>query len=115
MGYRAKSLHLAAQQIAGGEVDLAQAAKLDDEEARRFLCRFHGVGPKIADCVLLFAFDRMGAFPVDVWIERILRDRYFSASRKPPGKAQLERWAQRHFGECGGLAQQFLFHHARKG
>ncbi len=114
MGYRAKSLILAAERLASGELNLDQARALDDRGAREFLCQFHGVGPKIADCALLFGFDRLAAFPVDVWIERILRQRYFPRRRKPLSTPKLEAWAKEHFGDYGGLAQQFLFHYARK-
>tara|TARA_R110002096_G_scaffold4493_27_gene20987 strand:+ start:8310 stop:9161 length:852 start_codon:yes stop_codon:yes gene_type:complete len=115
LGYRAKSLHLAAESIASGATDLEAARTLGNEEAKAFLCQLHGVGPKIADCALLFGFDRLSAFPVDVWIERILRERYFPRRRKPLSKKELEKWALKHFGDYGGLAQQFLFHFARKG
>ncbi|MEM1297252.1 MAG: DNA glycosylase [Verrucomicrobiota bacterium] len=115
LGYRAKSLFLAADAIAGGQIDLRDAEGLPNEDAKAFLCQMHGVGPKIADCALLFGFDRLSAFPVDVWIERILRERYFPRRRKPLSKKELEKWALQHFGDYGGLAQQFLFHFARKG
>jgi N-glycosylase/DNA lyase len=62
---------------------------------------------------MLFAYERLRAFPIDVWIERVLRDQYFSGSNKPTA-AQLRDFASRHFGEHGGYAQQYLFHHARK-
>lgn len=115
LGYRAKSLNLASEALASGQVDLADAEAMPTAEAKAFLCQLHGVGPKIADCALLFGFDRLSAFPVDVWIERILRERYFPRRRKPLSKKELEKWAFKHFGDYGGLAQQFLFHFARKG
>lgn len=114
-GYRAKSLIKAAERLAGGEVRLEDAAKLDDDAARAFLCDFHGVGEKIANCTLLFGYGRLEAFPVDVWIERILRERYFEdadASEVP--NQQLRTFVAEHFGPFGGYAQQYLFHFARK-
>jgi N-glycosylase/DNA lyase len=71
-----------------------------------------GVGPKIANCVMLFAYERLRAFPIDVWIERILRQQYF-ARRKKITTRQLREFSQTYFGEHGGYAQQYLFHHAR--
>jgi hypothetical protein len=71
-----------------------------------------GVGAKIANCVMLFAYERLRAFPIDVWIERVLREKYFP--RK--GKATVQRlreFSETYFGEHGGYAQQYLFHYAR--
>lgn len=116
LGYRAKALHLAAQRVASGEADLEAARDLDDESLRDFLLQFYGVGEKIAHCVMLFAYGRMSSFPVDVWIERILRERYFAGTRsKDVTKGELVEFAASHFGKYGGYAQQFLFHYARKG
>jgi N-glycosylase/DNA lyase len=72
--------------------------------------RLHGVGEKIANCALLFGAGRWEAFPIDVWIERILRQLY----RKRVKGAKLHAWAGRHFGPHAGYAQQYLFHFARK-
>jgi N-glycosylase/DNA lyase len=113
LGYRAKNLLAAARMIAAGEVDLARIEKLDDERAVEELCRLPGVGEKVANCVLLFAYGRLAAFPIDVWIERVLRELYFKRKRKVTAK-QLKLFSQKYFGRFGGYAQQYLFHHARK-
>jgi len=70
------------------------------------------VGPKVADCVLLFGYHRFDDFPIDTWILKILESTYGLTgwSRK-----QLEQFVQAHFGDLGGLAQQYLFAHARVG
>ena len=116
LGYRAKSLHAAAQRVASGEVDLEAASHLDDRELQELLVQFYGVGEKIAHCVMLFSYGRMASFPVDVWIERILREKYFAGKRsKEVTKRELIEFAALHFGKYGGYAQQFLFHYARKG
>lgn len=111
LGYRAKSLHLAARAIAGGGIDLA-AIEADPsmDAARDSLMQLHGVGEKIANCALLFGAGRWGAFPIDVWIERILREQY----RKRLRGEKLQFWAMKHFGPNAGYAQQYLFHFARK-
>ena len=70
LGYRAKTLLGAARMIAEGEVDLGAVAKMNDDAARAELCRLPGVGEKVANCALLFGFERLRAFPIDVWIER---------------------------------------------
>ncbi len=111
LGYRAKSLHLAARAVAAGEIDLAAVEREPSlERAREELMRLHGVGGKIANCVLLFGAGRWDAFPIDVWMERILREHYRKRLKGP----KLQAWAGRHFGPHAGYAQQYLFHFARK-
>ena len=77
LGYRAKNLLARARQVACGDVDLEQLATLPDVDLRALLCELPGVGAKVANCVMLFAYERLGAFPIDVWIERVLREKYF--------------------------------------
>jgi N-glycosylase/DNA lyase len=113
LGYRAKNLLGAARLIAAGEVDLAAIATLDDAAAHAELCRLPGVGPKVANCALLFGFERLRAFPIDVWIERVLRTLYFPRKRKVTTQ-RLRDFSASYFGSYGGYAQQYLFHHARK-
>lgn len=111
MGYRAKSLHQAALAVAEGRIDLASLQDATDlSRAQATLLELHGVGEKIANCTLLFGCGCWGAFPIDVWIERILRQLY----RKRLKGARLQQWAVDHFGEHAGYAQQYLFHFARK-
>lgn len=112
LGYRAAFLHRTAMDIADGGFDLAGVAALPDEEARTALCQLHGVGEKIANCALLFGWQRLAAFPVDVWVERVLRQLYFPETPDIKSKA-LRDFARNHFGPAGGYAQQFLFHQAR--
>jgi len=113
LGYRAKNLLGAARMIAAGEVDLAAVARMEDEAARAELCRLPGVGEKVANCALLFGFERVRAFPIDVWIERVLREIYFPRKRRVT-VARLRAFSASYFGAYGGYAQQYLFHHARK-
>jgi len=113
LGYRAAHLLGAARKIAGGEVDLQAIAKMDDDAAREELCRLPGVGVKVANCALLFGFGRLRSFPIDVWIERVLRETYFQKKRRVTAK-RLRDFSASYFGDFGGYAQQYLFHHARK-
>lgn len=112
LGYRAKNLLASARMVAAGEVDLEAIRALDDQAAHHELCRLVGVGPKVANCVLLFAYERLSAFPIDVWIERVLLTLYFARKRKVTPK-RLRDFAATYFGPYGGYAQQYLFHHAR--
>src|SRR2546428_3249642 len=113
LGYRAKNLLATARLVASGDVDLGKLAALSDIDLRVRLCELPGVGAKVANCVMLFAYERLGAFPIDVWIERVLRERYFPPALKLKAK-RLEAFTQQYFGGHGGYAQQYLFHHARK-
>ncbi len=112
LGYRAAFLHRTAEALSTGEMDLSSLPGCTDAEARALLKRCHGVGDKIANCVLLFACERLAAFPVDVWIERVLRQLYF-ANKRNVTTERIVKFAATHFGPYGGYAQQFLFHLAR--
>jgi N-glycosylase/DNA lyase len=111
MGFRAPSLLAAAQQVAEGGLDLERLRQLPLAEARAELMKLRGVGGKIADCVLLFAYGFDSAFPVDVWVERALRELYFPRRRVTEKK--LRHFAATHFGPQAGYAQQYLFHYMR--
>ena len=112
LGYRARNLLKAARSVAAGEVDLEGIRGLPDDAARAELMQLGGVGEKVANCVLLFAYERVRAFPIDVWIERVLREAYFQRKRNVTAR-RLREFSQKYFGEFGGYAQQYLFHHAR--
>jgi N-glycosylase/DNA lyase len=113
LGYRAKNLLATAKLVASGDAKLTTWVTLSDEDLRERLCELPGVGLKVANCVMLFAYERTRAFPIDVWIERVLRETYFPRTRKLT-TARLREFSAKYFGEHGGYAQQYLFHHARK-
>jgi 3-methyladenine DNA glycosylase/8-oxoguanine DNA glycosylase len=112
LGYRAKNLRATARLVSSGQADLEAWSALSDAELRKQLCALPGVGPKIANCVMLFAYERLRAFPIDVWIERVLRQHYFSRRKKMTAQ-RLRQFSETYFGEHGGYAQQYLFHHVR--
>jgi len=112
LGFRAGNLLTTARSVADGALNLEAIREMPDEAALAELRRAPGVGPKVANCVLLFAYERLGAFPIDVWIERVLRERYFLSKRRVTAKG-LQEFAAAYFGANGGYAQQYLFHHAR--
>jgi N-glycosylase/DNA lyase len=111
MGFRAPNLLATARKIAEGEVNLEQLHNLPTEEARAQLDSLPGVGRKIADCVLLFAYGKQSAFPVDVWVMKALQQLYFP--RRKVKLERLHRFAATHFGPNAGYAQQYLFHYMR--
>jgi N-glycosylase/DNA lyase len=112
LGYRAKNLHASAQLVSSGEADLEAWSELSDAKLRKELCALPGVGPKIANCVMLFGYERLRAFPIDVWIERVLRQQYLPRRKKMTAQ-WLRDFSESYFGQHGGYAQQYLFHHAR--
>lgn len=98
-GYRAKYLEKLAKGVASGEIDLEKIKNLPLEKARKELLNIYGVGIKVANCALLFGFGFYDAFPVDVWMKRVME--YY-----PDGLPKC-------FDGIGGIAQQYLFHWAR--
>jgi len=111
MGFRAKYLSAVAHRVASGELELQKIQQLPRSAAREELTKLPGVGEKIADCVLLFAYDFPTAFPIDVWVARALSQFYFKGRHTRPH--ELRQFADRHFGPNAGYAQQYLFHHIR--
>ncbi len=112
LGYRAKNLLATARLVSSGVIDLEASSALSDVDLRKNLCRLPGAGAKIANCVMLFAYERLRAFPIDVWIERVLTEKYFPRTKKVTAQ-RLREFCETYFGEHGGYAQQYLFHHAR--
>lgn len=100
-GFRAKYISDAAKRVASGETDLGLIAAMDDEAAREELMKICGVGPKVANCALLFGFHRLSSFPIDVWIKRVL-DKYY--------KNGIDLG---DLGDYAGVAQQYLFYYER--
>ena len=99
-GFRAKYICDASVKTATGIVNLAEIAQMPIEDARTALKGICGVGPKVAECVLLFGMHRTEAFPVDVWIKRVLAEYY------PEGFPE-------YLSSNAGIAQQYLFHYIR--
>ena len=110
LGYRAGNLLKTAQLIAEGRVDLERLASMSTPTLRKSLQTLPGVGVKVANCILLFAYERLDAVPIDVWIHRILLQMRNGRDGTP---AQLARYARRRLGPRAGYVQQYLFHHYR--
>ncbi len=100
-GFRVRYILDAAKKAASGEIDLAAVDKMSCDEGREYLKQIVGVGNKVADCVLLYAYHKTEAFPTDVWIKRIVAEYY--ADGLPDC-----------MGEHKGIAQQYLFEYFRK-
>ena len=99
------------------EVDLEDMEKNPNtREVREQLLTLSGVGPKVADCILLFStLKRFEVFPIDVWVRRVMNDLYIKQEdENKVSKKQIERIAQEKFGDLAGLAQQYLFYWRRE-
>lgn len=111
VGYRA-SFIMDAARVVSTEADFLQSvANAPYEDAAGLLTSIKGIGDKVADCILLFAYARDGVVPYDVWLRRICVDLYDQRSQAP--YKELRAWHSEHFGPLAGWAQQWLFCHAR--
>lgn len=111
-GFRAKYIINACQMIKSGEINLSEFKNMSTQQVRDKLMSIKGVGPKIADCVLLFSQGRTEVFPTDVWIKRVMNYFYF---KEEVGIKEIHLYAYEKFGDLAGLAQQYLFNYARMG
>ncbi len=88
--------------------------KRDYSDAKEELMELPGVGPKVADCVLLFSLEKLNAFPIDVWIAKVLKENYIEVgSGKNINYKNMLEFAQKYFNPYAGYAQQFLYHWRR--
>lgn len=119
LGYRTPYVFKTACAISNREQWEDTIASMSFEAARRELMKLSGVGPKAADCILLFAFQKYESFPVDVWIRRIMQQHYIRTLKTDAALTGREydlirRFAREHFGEFCGYAQEYLYA-ARRG
>jgi N-glycosylase/DNA lyase len=126
LGFRAKYVKATAQKIVDENFDLNSLRQLPYLEARSKLLEFMGVGLKVADCVLLFSLDKTEAFPVDVWVKRVILNHYCdklapelvkrlqSRSTLTNGEyLKIGDFARSYFGQYAGYAQEYLYHWER--
>lgn len=111
VGYRAKYIIKAAEMILN-EIKIENLAKMSYDEAFETILQIPGVGPKVADCILLYGFNKGEAFPVDVWIKRIVCELYFGG--KDISVPKIREFGMEQFGKYAGYVQLYLFHYARK-
>ncbi len=117
LGFRDIRLYETTQMILNKEVDLEKLRKNPNtQEVRNELLKLSGVGPKVADCILLFSdLKRFDVFPIDVWVRRVMNDLYIKESDESKvSKAKIEKLAEEKFGDLKGLAQQYLFYWRRE-
>lgn len=110
-GYRCGYIQRTAADVAAGVFELPKLAGLDTADARNYLLQLHGVGCKVADCMLLYSGTKQDVFPTDVWVKRVMEELYF---KREASFKEVQQFAAEHFGEYAGIAQQYLFYYARE-
>ncbi|HAA81363.1 MAG TPA: 8-oxoguanine DNA glycosylase [Thermoanaerobacter sp.] len=110
-GFRAKYILDAASKVFSGEIDLLKLFEYSTNDIRDILMNINGVGPKVADCVILYSIGRYDTFPTDVWIKRIVEYLYLKREGTP---LEIQLFAIDKFGDLSGFAQQYLFYYGRE-
>ena len=116
LGFRDKRVFETTQIFVSNQVDLSKLMCKKTEEAREILLTLPGVGPKVADCILLFSeLKRLEVFPVDVWVRRVMNDLYIKMEdENKVNKKEVLNLAKEKYGDLAGLAQQYLFYWKRE-
>lgn len=116
LGFRDKRIYNTTQMILEKQVDLEKIKQLENTNLmREELLKLDGVGPKVADCILLFSLKRLDVFPIDVWVRRVMNDLYIhNSDEEKVNKKELQKLAREKFGNLSGLAQQYLFYWKRE-
>jgi len=110
-GFRCKYILNSSDMVRTGQVNLKQISQMDTDSAREELMKFPGVGPKVADCVLLYSGTKYDVFPTDVWVKRVMEELYF---KREADFGEIQKFASSYFGDLAGFAQQYLFYYARE-
>ena len=115
LGFRDKRIYETTQIILENKVNLQELENNPNTlEVREILLTLPGVGPKVADCILLFSdLKRLEVFPIDVWVNRVMNELYIHGDENKISKKQIEQIAKEKFGNLAGLAQQYLFYWRR--
>ena len=111
-GFRAKYIADAVSRIKSGELEIGALKDMETGKAREMLMSVKGIGPKVADCILLFSCGKNEVFPTDVWVRRVMTHFYFQNEAVP--LTDIHALAKNNFGPLAGFAQQYLFYYARE-
>ena len=119
LGFRDTRVFETTKMVKERKVDLEKLEKIEDiNELRDELLKFPGVGPKVADCIMLFSMKKYEVFPIDVWVKRVMTELYFNNAEKStdkiPSNQKILEFAVKKFGDLAGLAQQYLFYWRRE-
>ena len=117
LGFRDIRVYETTQMVVRKEIDLKKLEQIDDiKELREELIKFPGVGPKVADCIMLFSMKKHNVFPIDVWVKRVMTELYFEEGKDNNNisNKKILEFAENKFGNLAGLAQQYLFYWRRE-
>ena len=112
VGFRDKYIFNTVKEINEGKFNLDEIKELSTELLRDRLLSLMGIGPKVADCILLFSCGRQEVFPVDVWVERVMKKLYFKEANV--SKKEILKYSIENFGSDAGIIQQHLFYNIRE-
>lgn len=111
VGFRDKRIVETSKRISDGDIDLEKIFNMNRNQGKELLMTLPGIGPKVSDCILLFAFEKGDAFPVDVWVKRVMEHFYL---KEETHVKHIGALGSEIFGELAGFAQQYLFYYARE-
>ncbi len=112
LGFRDERVYETTKKVLKGKINLKQLMEEKDViKLREKLLEIPGVGPKVADCVMLFALKKFSVFPIDVWVRRVISELYFNGEEQKP--KIIQDFAEKNYGELAGIAQQYLFYWRR--
>lgn len=116
LGFRDRYVYETTKKIKEGKINLENLKQESTNEVRKQLLTLTGVGPKVADCIMLFStLKRFDVFPVDVWVRRVMNDLYIhNEDETKVNKKQIQEIARDKFGALEGIAQQYLFYWKRE-
>lgn len=116
LGFRDKRVYTTTKMIIEKQVDLDKIENMDNsEDIRNELLKLDGVGPKVADCIMLFSLKRFDVFPIDVWVRRVMNDLYIhNEDETKVDKKHINKVSNEMFGDIRGIAQQYLFYWRRE-
>ena len=112
LGYRAQYVLKTSKIIEENKILLSDFYNENYFDSLKFLLTFPGVGDKVANCVLIYSLKKYNAFPVDLWVERLLVEDY--GLNKKMSLINKRKWGQNYFGKYSGIIQHYLFHYKRK-
>lgn len=111
VGFRARYIKHTVEDILTDKISLYDLQNYSNEDMKKKLLTLQGVGPKVADCIMLFAYDRKDIFPIDVWVKRVMEKLYF---KKNVSLKDILIYSKENFGKYAGIIQQHLFYNIRE-
>ena len=108
VGFRDKYLKKIIEKLNNNDMNLEEYYNMSTEDALKDLMKNDGIGPKVASCILLFAYQKYDVFPVDTWVKKIMKDKY-----NIEGEQKIRDFAKKTYGMYSGLALQYLFNYSR--